>query len=40
VVAAGGTVDAPLLTLDESTWVEARHKNKYGQDYPAAAYKQ
>lgn len=40
VVAAAGTVDAPLLTLDESTWVEARHKNKYGQDYPAAAYKQ
>jgi plastocyanin len=39
VVAATSTVDAPVLTLDESTWVEARHKNKFGQDYPAAAYK-
>ena len=40
VVATASTVDAPLLTLDESSWVEARHKNKYGQDYPTAAYKQ
>jgi plastocyanin len=39
VVATAGTIDAPLLTLDESTWVDARHKNKFGQDYPAAAYK-
>ena len=39
VVARASTVDAPLLTLDESSWAEARHKNKYGQDYPAAAYK-
>ena len=39
VVATASTVDAPLLTLDESSWVEARHKNKYGQDYPSAAYK-
>ena len=36
--AAGATV-APELTLDESRWVAAQHKNKYGQDYPAAAYK-
>jgi len=40
VVATASTVDAPPLTLDESSWVEARHKNKYGQDYSAAAYKQ
>jgi plastocyanin len=39
VVATASTVDAPPLTLDESSWVEARHKNKFGQDYPAAAYK-
>jgi plastocyanin len=40
VVATAGTVDAPMLTLDESSWIDARHKNKFGQDYPAAAYKQ
>jgi plastocyanin len=39
VVATASSVDAPPLTLDESSWVDARHKNKYGQDYPAAAYK-
>lgn len=39
VVATAGSADAPLVTLDESTWIETRHKNKYGQDYPAAAYK-
>lgn len=40
VAATAGAVDAPVLTLDESTWLEARHKNKFGQEYPAAAYKQ
>ena len=39
VVATASSVDAPVLTLDESAWIEARHKNKFGQDYPAAAYK-
>jgi plastocyanin len=39
VTATNGAVDAPPLTLDESAWVEVRHKNKYGQDYPAAAYR-
>ena len=39
VIATAGTVDAPMLTLDESSWIDARHKNKFGQDYPAAAYK-
>jgi plastocyanin len=39
VVATAGAVDAPMLTLDESSWAEVRHKNKFGQDYPAAAYK-
>jgi hypothetical protein len=28
------------LTLDESKWVAAQHKNKFGKDYPAASYKQ
>jgi plastocyanin len=36
---AGATV-APELTLDESGWVAAQHKNKFGKDYPKAAYKQ
>ena len=39
VIATAGTVEAPVLTLDESSWIDARHKNKFGQDYPAAAYK-
>lgn len=38
VVATAGTVEAPVLTLDESSWIDVRHKNKFGQDYPAAAY--
>jgi plastocyanin len=38
IVATGATVDAPEITLDESSWVAARHKNKYGQDYAAASY--
>jgi hypothetical protein len=39
VIATAGSVDAPVLTLDESSWIDARHKNKFGQEYPAAAYK-
>jgi len=39
VIATASTVDAPVLTLDESAWIDARHKNKFGQDYSAAAYK-
>ena len=38
VVAGAGAVQAPLLQLDETRWVEVQHKNKYGQEYPAAAY--
>ena len=33
-----GASAAPELRLDESAWVFATHKNKFGQDYPAAAY--
>jgi plastocyanin len=29
---------AAELTLDESQFVDARHKNKFGQDYPKSAY--
>lgn len=29
---------APEIVLDESAWTSAPHKNKYGQDYPAASY--
>ena len=34
-----GASSAPGLTLDESAWTVVQHKNKFGQDYPAAAYK-
>ena len=34
-----GTSTAPEITLDESTWRFVEHKNKFGKDYPAAAYK-
>jgi plastocyanin len=33
-----GASVAPELTLDESAWVLAQHKNKFGKDYPPAAY--
>lgn len=34
---AGASV-APDLRLDETHWVAVQHKNKHGQEYPAAAY--
>lgn len=40
VVSTSGAVTAPEITLDERAWAFVRHKNKHGQDYPAAAYKQ
>ena len=33
-----GVSTAPELMLDESAWVFAQHKNKFGHDYSAAAY--
>jgi len=39
VTSAVGAASAPELTLDESAWTAVQHKNKFGQDYPAAAYK-
>lgn len=39
VVSTAGASAAPDLMLDETAWVSTQHKNKFGQDYPAAAYK-
>jgi plastocyanin len=39
VTSVAGAVTAPDLTLDESKWVFTQHKNKFGQEYPEAAYK-
>ena len=39
IVATAGATTAPELTLDESAWIDAKHKNKFGQDYPVSAYK-
>ena len=38
VTSVPGLATAPDLQLDESTWRFTQHKNKFGQDYPAAAY--
>jgi hypothetical protein len=34
-----GASAAPELVLDESAWAAVQHKNKFGQDYPAASYR-
>jgi plastocyanin len=39
ITASEGASAAPELMLDESAWVFTQHKNKFGQDYPAAAYR-
>jgi plastocyanin len=39
VASTQGAASVPDLTLDESAFVLAPHKNKFGQDYPAAAYR-
>ena len=39
VTSTAGSSAAPDLVLDESQWVATQHKNKFGQEYPAAAYK-
>jgi len=38
VMSTQGASTAPDLTLDETTWTFAPHKNKFGADYAAAAY--
>ncbi len=39
VTSTQGVSNVPELTLDESQWAATQHKNKFGKDYPAAAYK-
>ena len=39
VEVTAGASAAPALVLDESLWVATQHKNKFGLDYPAAAYR-
>jgi len=38
VTSVAGAATAPELTLDESAWIFAQHRNKFGQEYPASAY--
>jgi len=38
IASTPGASVAPDLVLDESAWVAAQHMNKFGKDYPAAAY--
>ena len=38
ITSTEGATAAPELTLEESTWVFAQHRNKYGKEYPTAAY--
>ena len=40
ITSTPGASTAPEITLDESTWRFVQHSNKFGKDYPAAAYKQ
>jgi plastocyanin len=40
VLSTAGASSGPDLALDESRWMARPHKNKHGQDYPAAAYRQ
>jgi plastocyanin len=39
VTSTPGATTAPDITLDERSWAFVQHKNKHGQEYPAAAYK-
>ena len=39
ITSLAGAAAAPDLTLDESSFVSATHKNKHGQDYPPESYK-
>ena len=38
ITSTQGASAVPELTLDESAWASAQHKNKFGKDYPTAAY--
>ena len=38
IASTPGASALPELTLDESAWASVQHKNKFGKDYPTAAY--
>lgn len=38
ITSTQGASTAPEITLDESSWAFAPHRNKFGAEYPAAAY--
>ena len=38
IASTQGASVVPELTLDEAAWAFAQHKNKFGKDYPTAAY--
>lgn len=38
ITVGAGALAAPSLALDESDYIAAPHKNKFGQDYPLTAY--
>ena len=38
ITSTQGASTAPQITLDESSWAFAQHRNKFGAEYPAAAY--
>jgi plastocyanin len=38
IVVEAGRLSVPEISVDESKFVEATHKNKYGQDYPSNSY--
>ncbi len=40
VKVGGGATTSPQLTLDESTFAQTQHLNKFGKPYPKEAYKQ
>lgn len=38
ITSTAGVSMVPELTLDESAWAFVQHKDKFGKDYPTAAY--
>jgi hypothetical protein len=38
IAVGSGALAGAELTLDESAWVFSQHKDKFGKDYPTAAY--
>jgi hypothetical protein len=38
IVVESDRLNIPEITVDESNFIEAPHKNKYGLDYPSSSY--